>query len=168
MKPNPLNWSFRGQFAAGFLTCASLLGYALYVQYQMLMLPCPMCILQRVAFAAMAVLFLIGALHGPGQWRGRVYAVLVALAGVAGAVLAGRHYQIQHLPPDEIPLCTGMGLDYMLDAFPLQEVVARVFTGSGECAKIDWTFLGLSMPGWTFICFVLLVTGALWAGFRKR
>jgi disulfide bond formation protein DsbB len=168
MNPNPLHWPFRGQFAAGFLTCAGLLGYALYVQYHMLMMPCPMCILQRVAFVVMGLFFLVGAVHGPGRIGRRAYAVLVSLAAAGGAAVAGRHFQIQHLPADEIPLCTGMGLDYMLDAFPLTEVLAKVFAGSGECAKIDWSFLGLSMPGWTFICFVLLAIGALWAGFRKR
>lgn len=168
MSFNPLNWSFRTQFAAGFIVCSALLGYALYVQYHMLMMPCPLCIFQRVAIAAMGVFFLLGALHGPGRTGRRVHSLLVFAAAVLGGAVAGRHFQIQHLPADEVPLCNGLGLDYMLEAFPLKEVVVKVFTGSGECAKIDWTFLGLSMPGWTFICFVLLGIGALWAGFRKR
>lgn len=168
MTLNPLNWSFRSQFAAGCIVCVSLLGYALYVQHHMLMMPCPMCILQRVAFAVMAVFFLLGALHGPGRIGRRIYSLLVVLAASVGGAISGRHFQIQHLPADEVPLCNSMGLDYMLEAFPLREVLAKVLTGSGECAKIDWVFLGLSMPGWTFICFSILGVGALWAGFRKR
>jgi disulfide bond formation protein DsbB len=61
-----------------------------------------------------------------------------------------------------------MDLSYMLDAFPLQKVIEKVFTGSGECAVVDWTFLGLSMPGWTLIWYCILGVAAVWAGFRQR
>ena len=72
--------------------------------------------------------------------------------------MAARHVYIQNMPADQVPAC-GPGLDYMLDAFPLFEAVRMVFTGSGECAEIVWQFLGLSMPAWTLIWFVIL--GAL-------
>ena len=78
-----------------------------------------------------------------------------------GAVIAGRHVYIQNMPATEVPAC-GPGLDYILDVFPLFEAIKMVFTGSGECAEVVWRFLGLSMPSWALIWFVLL--GALmWA-----
>ena len=115
----------------------------------MFMMPCPLCILQRVAFAGMGVFFLFGAITGSNpRWLRRTWAVLVGLFAAAGAGIAIWHIRMQYLPPSEVPTCSGMDISYMLEAFPLQKVVEKVFTGSGECAKIDWTFLGLSMPTW--------------------
>lgn len=164
---NPFSWTFRQQFLAGVVVCAGLLGYALFEQHLMGTEPCPLCILQRVAFIAMGVFFLIGAVHDPARTGRRIYAVLVGVAGAIGAAIAGRHLWLQSLPPDEIPDC-GPGLSYMLEAFPLSKTLTIVFTGSGECAEINWSFLGLSMPAWTLICYVLLIAGALWAGFMRR
>jgi protein dithiol:quinone oxidoreductase len=164
---NPLSWSFRAQFLLGFVLCFGLIGYALYVQYGMLMSPCPLCILQRIAFATMGFFFLLGGLHAPRGVGRKVYAVLVLIAAAAGAGVAGWHLHLQSLPADQVPLCSSMGLDYMLQAFPLRDVIDKVFTASGECAKVDWTFWGISMPGWTLVCFVGLAAIALRAGFRR-
>lgn len=165
---NPFSWSFRVQFVAGAAVCAALLGFAIHSQRNLLIEPCPLCILQRVAFMALGLGFAMGALHAPrGVIGRRAYAVVVACMALAGALIASRHLWLQSLPPDQVPAC-GPGLSYLLDAFPVADVIKLVFTGSGECAKVDWTFLGLAMPGWTLIWFVLLGGGALWAGFRHR
>src|SRR5690606_23123497 len=101
-------------------------------------------------FMVIAAGFLLGLLAG-GRRAGRWMSVGVALLGAgAGVSIAGRHIWLQSLPADQVPAC-GPGLEYMLNAFPLQDVLAKVFRGSGECAKIDWSFLGLSMPGWTLV-----------------
>ncbi|MBW8311064.1 MAG: disulfide bond formation protein B [Rhizobium sp.] len=169
MTANPFAWTFRAQFLTGFLLCASLLAYALYVQFGMLMLPCPLCILQRLAFAAMGIVFLVGGLHSPKGKVGRaVYGLLAFAAAAAGAGVAGRHVWLQSLPASEVPLCTSMGLDYMVEAMGPLKALSSVLAGSGECAKVDWTFLGLSMPAWTLAWFVGLGLGALWAAWRRR
>lgn len=169
MPANPFAWSFRAQFLSGFVLCGALIAYALYVQFGMLMLPCPLCILQRVAFGAMGLVFLAGGLHAPKGRVGRAaYGVLAFIPGAAGAGVAAYHVWLQSLPPGQVPLCSGMGLDYMVESMGLIGALAKVFEGSGECAKVDWTFLGLSMPFWTLVWFVGLALGALWAGFRKR
>ena len=62
---NPFRWPFRAQYAAGFLVCAALLAYAIYVQLDLGIEPCPLCEFQRFAFIAMGVFFLVGALHNP-------------------------------------------------------------------------------------------------------
>jgi disulfide bond formation protein DsbB len=166
---NPFAWPFRAQYALGAAICAALIGFALYVQHGMFMMPCPLCILQRVAFAGMGLFFLLGALAGGRPpWLGRAWAVLVGLFAAFGAFIAIWHIRMQHLPASEVPTCSGMDLGYMLEAFPFRKVVEKVLTGSGECAKIDWTFLGLSMPVWTLAWYVALGVAALWAGFRKR
>ncbi len=164
---NPFSWPFRAQFLFGAVACAALLGYALYAQYQMFLDPCPLCIFQRVVFIGMGIVFLLGALHGPKGWGRKLYGVLVFFISMIGVGISGRHVWLQNLPADQVPAC-GPGLEYMLDAFPLSKALSMVFTGSGECASVDWSFLGLSMPAWTLVCYVLLGLGALWAGFRRR
>jgi len=139
--------------ATGFIVCAVLLGYAYFAQFQLALDPCPLCIFQRIAMLALAMVFLAAALHNPGAMGARIYGVLILVAAGIGSAVAGRHVWLQHLPPDKVPEC-GPGLEYMLEAFPIGEALKLAFTGSGECATVDWTFLGLSMPAWVLVCFV--------------
>ena len=145
----------------GFLLCASLIGYALFLQYGKNEEPCPLCIFQRIAVAALGVVFLIAALHNPARRGAIVYAViLLAIAGI-GAAIAGRHVYLQNLPKDLVPEC-GPGLNYMLDAFPLGDVIGKVLRGSGECAEAGkWRLLGLTIPAWTLVAFIGMGIGAL-------
>jgi disulfide bond formation protein DsbB len=144
------------------LACLLMLAYAYYVQFHRGLEPCPLCIFQRIAVAGLALAFILAALP-PEAWRGarRAVSLLMVLVTGAGAAVAARHLYIQSLPADKVPVC-GATLDYMMDVFPVSQVLRKVLTGSGECAKIEWTFLGLSMPGWVLICVLLLgVLGVL-------
>jgi disulfide bond formation protein DsbB len=163
---NPLLWPPRLLFLLGFLACVGLLGYALYADHVLGLEPCPLCIFQRVAFILMGAVFLTAALHGPSGWGRGVYGVFAAVFGLTGAGIAARHVYLQSLPPDLVPEC-GPGLAYMLEAFPISRTLDMVFRGSGECAEVDWTFLGLSMPTWTLLWFLGLSVLALWAGFAR-
>ena len=147
------------------LSCASLMAFALYYQHVEYLDPCPLCILQRLAFIWMGSFALIAALHNPDSAGQRVYAWLVGLGAICGALLAGRHVWLQSLPPGEVPEC-GPGLNYMLDNFPLLEVLSNVFYGSGSCAEIQWQFIGLSMPLWTLIWFMGLGLITFWVVYR--
>ena len=140
---------------AGLATVAGLMGYALYAEHVLGYEPCPLCMFQRVAMIALGGVFAIAALHAPPGALARVYAALGVVVAGGGAGIAGRHVYVQNLPPELVPECTP-GLDYLVDVFPWTEVVRKVLTGSGECAEIDWVFLGLSMPAWVLIWFVLL------------
>ncbi|GAB2491918.1 disulfide bond formation protein B [Arenimonas alkanexedens] len=169
MSANPFSWSFRAQYLTGFALCFGLIGYALYVQFGMLMLPCPLCILQRIAFAGLGLVFLLGGLHSPrGRWGRAIYGLLAFAAAAVGAGIAGRHVWLQSLPPGDVPLCSSMGLDYMVEVMGPLNALSKILAGSGECAKVDWTFLGVSMPAWTLLWFVSLGLGALWAALKKR
>lgn len=134
----------------GAVTCGALLAYALFVQYGLGLEPCPLCILQRVAVIAAGACFLAAFVHDPDDRGARVYGVLVDLAAVSGILVAARHMWIMTQPPGAVAEC-GASLDYMLDVLPLHEVLAKVLAGSGECAKLDWQFLGLNMPTWVLI-----------------
>ena len=163
---NPFRWSFRSAFAVAALVCAAFLAFAWYAQFRLHLEPCPLCILQRIALIALFVLFTLAAIHAPGPVGRRVWGTLGFLGAAVGAGIAGRHVWLQHLPPDKVPDC-GPGLDYMLEAFPLSKAIKMVFTGSGECAKVDWQFLGLSMPEWTLAWFAFFALGSLWYGYRR-
>jgi protein dithiol:quinone oxidoreductase len=143
-----------------FIICCSLLGFGYYLQFVEGLEPCPLCIFQRIAFIAIIIIAFFGSIHGPtGNWR-FAYSGLILISSVTGAGIAGRQVWLQHLPPESVPAC-GPGLDFMLDVFPLAEALKMVFTGSGECAEVDWTFLSFSIAEWSLFWFILIGISAL-------
>jgi disulfide bond formation protein DsbB len=145
--------NLRTLYTLGFLMCVVMMGTALFFFQRFLGLePCPLCILQRVVVISLGMVLLVAAIHGPSGWGNRVYGALIILVAGSGAAVAGRHVWLQSLPADQVPEC-GPTLDYILEVFPLSKALQLVLRGSGECAKIEWQFLGLSIPGWTLIAF---------------
>lgn len=142
-------------FALGFAGCITLLLVGFYMQFVLDLEPCPLCISQRIAILLTGLIFLIAAIHNPQGAGRKIYAVLGAFAALLGASISTRHVWIQHLPPDKVPEC-GPGLQYVFDNFPLSATIKLMLTGSGDCAEITWTFLGLSIPAWTLIAFIAL------------
>jgi disulfide bond formation protein DsbB len=93
--------------------------------------------------------------------------VLIAVAGLATIATAGRHVWIQMQPEGSVPAC-GADLAFMMDVFPLTEVILKVFKAGGECAKVDWSFLGLSMPAWVLIFTAVATAAGLWVNLRRQ
>ena len=160
-------------FTAGFALCAGLLGFAYYLQYVEDQNPCPLCMVQRVAFYALALVFLLGALHGP-QYGNKLrsmtvtmYGLLAFVVAALGTAVAARHVWLQNIPADQVPAC-GPGLEYMLKRFPFADVVSKVLMGSGECAEAAWKFLGLTIAGWSLFWLVALGLFALFLALRKN
>ena len=151
---------------AGLAAVVGLMGYALFAEHVLGLEACPLCIFQRMAFIGVGVVFLVAGLHSPAGAMAKFYGVLGLAVATVGAVIAGRHVYIQNLPADQVPAC-GPGLDYVMDAFPLLEALELVFTGSGECAEVNWSFLGLSMPAWALVWFVLLAALAILANWKR-
>jgi protein dithiol:quinone oxidoreductase len=151
----------------GFAACAGLLAYAYYAQMVLHLEPCPLCIFQRVGVFALGIVFLIAAAHDPVGWGRRVYALLLAAAALSTIGVAVRHLYIQSLPEGSLPAC-GASLDFMLKVFSLSEVLVKVLTGSGECAKVTWSFLGLAMPAWVLIAALALGIYGLWINLRRQ
>ncbi len=149
----------RLMFSAVALGCAGLLGFGLFLQHYQGLEPCPLCILQRIAFVSAGLIALLAALHNPSGWGRAVYAVLVLASAMAGAGVAARQIWLQHNPPRT--LSCGADLDYMLESFPLSQALPMIFKGSGDCAEVKWLFLGLSIPEWALICFVAIAALAL-------
>jgi len=147
-------------YGAGFVACAALIAFAYYLQFVEQQEPCPLCILQRVVFFALAVVFLIAALHGPRRTGSTLYSALLFAIAAVGAAIATRHVWLQHLPKNQVPEC-GPGLDYMLKKFSIGRALEKILSGSGECAEAGWTFLGLTIAGWSLVWFVLLAIFAI-------
>ncbi len=153
----------RIRFFLGFIVSVLLLVYGFYLQFVEQLEPCPLCISQRLAFIATGLIFLIAAIHNRGI---KIYAVLAAVSALVGASVSARHVWLQHLPPEDVPECSP-GLEYVFQHFPLADTIKLMLTGTGECAKVDWTLLGLAIPSWALIAFLGLAAMAVFAGLTK-
>lgn len=167
MSMNPFRWSFRTRMLTAAAACFALIGFAVFSQLQWGLDPCPLCIFQRIAFAALGVVLLAAGLHAPRvAWGRRGWSLLSLVAAGVGASIAGRHVWIQLFPPP-FPAC-GPPLDFLRETLSTGHLIRRVLTGTGDCGTVDWTLLGLSMPAWSLLWFLLLGAWALHAGFRRR
>ncbi len=150
-------------FLLGFSFCALLLAVAAWFQFVRDLQPCPLCISQRVVVLLVGLLYLAAGLH---DRHPKLYGTLIGLTATGGALLSARHVWLQNLPEDEVPAC-GPGLGYVFEHFPLTETLRLLVSGTGECSEVLWTFLGLSIPAWTLIAFLLLAGWGFWLGWRR-
>ncbi len=157
LKPRTLLWLI-------FLACTGLIGFGLVLQYIEELEPCPMCIMQRYAFISAGLVGLLGALHHPKAVR--FYGALIALIALAGGGVAVRQTWIQHFPP-KIMEC-GPDLEYMVNSFPLGDALPMIFRGTGDCTKVLWRFLGLSIPEWAALCFAALIAAGVYLVIAKK
>jgi disulfide bond formation protein DsbB len=154
-------------FALPALCAAALLAFGYYLQYFQDQDPCPLCLVQRGFYYALVALFALAALHGPRRIGAALYCGAALLAALGGGAVAARQVWLQHLPADKVPAC-GPDLFFMLKNLPLQRTLEKLFAGSGQCAEVNWKFLGLSIAEWSLAWFALLALYALWLAFRKR
>lgn len=155
----------RAAFAVPVVVCAALLAFGYYLQYAQDLEPCPLCMVQRGFFYGVGIVCLVALAHGPRHIGITLYAALAALFAAGGAATAGRQVWLQHLPKDKVPQC-GPDLFFMLENLPLSRTLERLVQGSGECAAVDWTFLGLSIAGWSLFWFAILGAYLLWLATR--
>ncbi|MGH8556230.1 MAG: disulfide bond formation protein B [Methylococcales bacterium] len=162
-----MNASARTWFFSGFLACATMLAIAAYFQFVENLQPCPLCISQRIIVFLVGMIMLAAAIQNPAKTGIQFYSIIALLVSLSGAGVSGRHVWIQHLPPDQVPEC-GPGLEYIFKNFPLSKTFELLLSGTGECAEVHWTFLGLSIPGWTLVGFILLavLSGAQYRNVR--
>lgn len=144
----------------------ALLAVAFYMEYQMALEPCPLCMLQRIVFFGVGLVSLVSALSDSEKWR-RSCAWFVVVLCCAGGALAIRHLYLQNLPADELPACLP-GLSYMFEVFPWQEIMQAMVMGTGECGEVSWTLFGISIPGWTLIAFSCMVIVNLIIALRPK
>lgn len=150
----------RQLFLALFIVCSALLGFGMYLQHVVGLEPCPMCIMQRYAFVAVALIALLAALHGPRRAGTVTYGLLTLISALAGGAVAAQQTRLQLAPPS-LEEC-GPGFEYLVENFGLAEALPMMFRGSGDCSVIDWSFLGLTIANWSLLCFALIAMLACW------
>jgi protein dithiol:quinone oxidoreductase len=158
-------FSFRQTMAMLALGCIAMLGFGFYLQHVGGLEPCPMCIVQRYAMILIAIQAAISAATGVKSIQIST-SLLVVVTALGGAFVAARQSWLQWYPP-EIASC-GRDIYGMIETFPLQNVVPMILKGSGDCTKIDWTFLGASIANWSFLCFCFIAVLAMLKSWRNR
>lgn len=158
--------SSRLLFSLAFLGCAGIIAIALYLEHVVGLVPCPLCYVQRVAVILFGAVCLLAALHNPARLGQRIYATLSVIAVGLGIAAAGRQIWLQGLPEDELPACLP-SLDYMLEAFPIQDVISKMLHGTADCAEVTWTLLGLNLAEFSLIGFIMMLVFSLFVMLRK-
>ena len=156
MSKNLLNQVFSGRsgYLLGFAACFGTVAMALVIQTKYILEPCPLCITQRMFFMGLGILFLIGAFLKPASISQKIFTLLQVITALGGAGWAIRHWYLQAHKGEIIADC-GVGFDYMFENFPLKKMFTLIFKGTGDCATIDWTFLGLTLPQLGLIAFIV-------------
>lgn len=157
----------RSLFAVVFLMCVACMAAAYYLQYHQGLMPCTLCIMQRLAYILVGLTALLG-LICPYQRNGfRLWAFLSFLFAALGGVLAGRQVWLQHQPLDPNAPCVP-GLNYLFRAFPFPKALNLALHGSTDCGQVNWTFLSLTMPEWSLFCFVIMAVLMVVVFFQRR
>ena len=154
-------------FTYGLLAVTGAMAYAIYLQFFHGLEPCALCIFQRLAYSAYAIISIIALIHHPRGWGARVYSFLLLFPAIAGILIALRQVWIQSLPLDQVPAC-GPGLNFLLQEFSMMKVATIVWAGSSDCALVTWRFLGWSMAEWSAILFGILILLALTILFKRH
>ncbi len=142
------------------------LAFALYLEKEMDLLPCPLCMTQRALLVIVGFIAIIASLHNPQGWAGKSYWILCAIFSLLGALVAARHIWLQNLPEDLVPAC-GPSLEYMLQTLPFYETLQLILMGDGNCAEIVWTFAGFTIPEQTLGLFLLLALVCIWQSLKR-
>ena len=155
------------------LVCVGMLAFGMYLQHVVGLEPCPMCIVQRYALILVAACALFAWVIGLKASKNsvpstvqKIFALLALLFAGGGAFVAARQSFLQWYPPEV--LSCGRDFYGMVETFPLKRAIPMIFKGSGDCTKIDWTFLGGSIANWSFIAFAAMVLLLLALLSRRR
>lgn len=136
----------------GFVSCTGLITFALLLQYVWDIQPCPLCVIERIFVALIGLNMIIATLHNPGEVGDKIYGIMTLAIAIVGMCAAGRHIWLQNQPLTVGQMCVP-GLNYLFTNLPISEALRTLVVGTADCAKVNWSFLGLSMPMWTFLFF---------------
>jgi disulfide bond formation protein DsbB len=136
----------------GLILCCGLLTFALYLQVIANVQPCPLCIVERFILSLIGIVLLIAAIHNPTTRGLKIYGFLTLSIALIGMLAAGRHLWLQNQPIAIGQQCMP-GLNYLFANLPISQALKIFVLGSADCARVTWSFLGLSMPAWTFLFF---------------
>ena len=144
-------------FVILFLVCLGMMAVALFMEHILMLKPCMLCYMQRGAVILVGLIAGIGFLINSEKlivYKGFVIGCVIAV--LSGIGLSLRQLYLQSLPPKLVPSCAP-DIDYLLNTLPFLEVLVMAITGDGNCAEVLWSFMGISIPGWTLIGFVVIL-----------
>lgn len=158
--------NIKNLYVVGIVMPWVLIGVAyFYLQLHLDLIPCPLCMFQRVALACISIVCLIAFVSSSSVLMHKVYSALVAIFAAFGLGVAARQVWLQHLPADQVPQCgfdpVYRWMESSADDYGFMQMVATTLKGSGDCALIDWSFLGLSIAGWMVVVFSAIFLFAL-------
>ena len=137
-----------------------------YFQYALGMTPCPLCMMQRLCvFLLLAVM----GLSFRTLRKAHIISFLQIVISCTGLYFSLRQLWLQSLSPDQAPACMP-SLEIVIRYFPWQTIAKTLLWGTGECGEINWSMLGISMPGWCamYFAFMALMSGFLYWHTRLR
>lgn len=147
--------------------CFALIAFAyFYMENYLFLNPCPLCYAQRIALGIIGIFFLAAACFPDGRVLGKIHGIGLFLLSAGGAALSIRHLYLQNLPKGSVPSC-GQDFYMLVQNTPFAEALSTMLTGSGECGEVQWTMLGLSIPGWTLIAFIGFACWGLFHNFVR-
>ncbi|MCW5588239.1 MAG: disulfide bond formation protein B [Legionellales bacterium] len=159
--------SVRVNFLCAFLISCGLLGFATYLQFHAGLKPCVLCVMQRLCYIGLAIIFFAAFLHRVKSRGVKIYCLLAGLINLFGIYFAARQVWIQHQPPGTVGSC-GPDFNYLIQHLPLGDTLQLIFLGSGDCAVVKWRFLSLSIAEWSLLWFSLFIVFILWQIYLTR
>ena len=135
--------------------CLGSIVVALFLEHYLLLKPCLLYYAQRLCVYLLIFVSLIAFLHkNQSLFFFRTYLMVASAIILIGSSLSIRQLYLQSLPNDLVPTC-GPDLEYLLETLPVLEVLLIAIKGDGNCAEVLWSFLGISIPGWLLIAFIV-------------
>lgn len=136
-----------------------ILACSFYFQYVQGLQPCPLCLMQRFCVFLLSLVCLLGIYTHQVNLR-KILVVLLIIVSFGGLFFAVRQLWLQSLPPDQVPACLPE-LDVLIHYFSWHDVLHALFWGTGNCAEVSWSLLGLSMPAWSAFYFLFMLAVAI-------
>ena len=158
--------SLKKTYYLGLIAILLVLGYIYYLQVYADLVPCPLCLLQRVALVLVAICFLIGTMVPARNVLQYLISPMALFFACCGWGLAARQVWLQYAPNAQVGDCS-VSLDYMIQTFPFKEVLRKIFQSSADCAKVDWDLLGVSLAGWSLAFLTVLIMLCMVACYRS-
>ena len=137
------------------LACAGLVGASFYVQHVLDVEPCPLCIIQRFTYLALAIVFWVAALAPRQGALQRGLFGLAAVLTLGGLGVAGYQTHLQLAPPTLTGTCSA-SLSYMLETLSVTDVLAQLLNAKGDCSDTSFKILGLTLAQGSLLIFTAL------------